>query len=223
MRRYFQFFGLMVFCVTVLMSCGKETVEITDTTVGHSRILFFPSIATKGNKLTIVNQGAAFTDPGAVAILAGQTVTYQTKGTVNTAVPGVYDLSYSAANPEGYSASDFRTVVVIGSDVTANDFSGTYLRAATGVSSIWKKTATGIYEVENPGGAASGKGYKVIVVNYQGNKIKMPKQIAVDPGSGSGTVSSTTETYNAAATPVSYSWVFLAGGYGTALRTFVKQ
>lgn len=215
---------LIIMLFLSYIGCKKaDTVINTDTQVGHSRIVFFPSIAIKGEHLIILKQGDTYTDAGVTAILNGQPTQSTVTGSVNSATPGVYDLDYSASNPEGYSASDWRTVVVIGNDVTNNDFSGTYLRAATGINSTWKKTANGVYEVDNPGGAGVGAGYKVIVVNYQGNRIKIPRQIAVDPTSGAGVVSSRTETYNASASPVTYSWVFLAGGYGTALRTFTKQ
>ncbi|HWJ92380.1 MAG TPA: immunoglobulin-like domain-containing protein [Flavisolibacter sp.] len=209
-----------------LISCNKDDNDFNypEGTVGHSKIVYFPAVAIKGEHLIILKQGDSYTEPGVTATLNGQTAQFTTTGTVNTAVPGVYNLTYESKNPEGYAASDWRTVVVIGNDVAANDFSGTYLRAATGVTSTWTKIAPGVYEVDNPGGAGVGVGYKVIAVNYTGNKIRVPKQFAMDPSSGStGIVSTTSETYNATATPPSYSWIFLAGGYGTGLRTFTKQ
>ncbi|MEO6729949.1 MAG: immunoglobulin-like domain-containing protein [Ferruginibacter sp.] len=204
-----------------MAGCAKEEkIENTDTTVGESKIIFFPTIVTKGSKLVIIDQGTTYTDLGAEAILGGATTTYTTSGgPINTAAPGVYNLKYLAANPEGYTAEDFRTVVVIGNDVAANNFSGTYRRAATGVNSTWTKTAKGVYTVENPGGAGAGTGLTVIAVNYTGNKIAIPKHVSPD----FGVVSSGTETYNAGASPITYSWIFFAGGYGTGLRTFTKQ
>jgi hypothetical protein len=171
----------------------------------------------------ILAQGAAYTDPGVTATVDGEPVPVVTTGAVNTAVPAVYNITYTATNKDGYSSSDWRTVVVIGSDVANHDYSGNYLRT-NGIPSTWTKTATGVYDVDNPGGAAVGAGYIVKVVNYTGSKIAIPKQFAVDPTVGTpGIVSSTSETYNAGDNPITYSWVFLAGGYGTGLRTFVKQ
>ena len=218
MFKYSMLFA--AFCFS-LASCAKEEkIENTDTTVGESKIIFFPTIATKGAKLIILDQGTTYTEAGADAILGGAPTTFTTSGgPVNTAVPGVYNLKYLAANPEGYTAEDFRTVVVIGNDVAAKDLSGTYRRAATGVNSTWTKTAKGVYTVENPGGAAVGAGMTVIGVNYTGNKIAIPKHVSPD----FGVVSSGSEVYNAGATPITYSWVFFAGGYGTGLRTFTKQ
>ena len=214
---------LLVAVSLSFFSCEKtETFNNTETEVGHSRVVFFPVLSTKGNRLVILKQGDTYTEQGANATLNNQPAQFTTAGTVNTATPGVYNLTYTTSNPEGFTASDWRTVVVIGNDVAANDFSGTYLRPGF-VTSAWKKTANGVYEVDNPGGAATGVGFKVIVVNYQGNKIKIPRQIAFDPASGFKEVSSTSETYNPGSTPVKYSWAFLAGGYGTQVRNFEKQ
>ncbi|MBV4358178.1 immunoglobulin-like domain-containing protein [Pinibacter aurantiacus] len=204
----------------ILGSCRKYSPVSNDQNVGISKITYYPIVTIKGEHLMILKQGDAYTDPGVDATIKDQPVTPVVSGSVNTAVPAVYNITYSATNEDGFSASDWRTVVVIGNDVAANDFSGTYLRAATGVTSTWTKTAPGVYNVDNPGGAAVGVGYIVIAVNYTGNKIAIPKQYATDPTVGSpGIVSSSKETY----TPAQYSWVFLAGGYGTGLRTFDKQ
>ena len=211
------------FALFVITSCAKkDTFNYPEGTVGHSTIIYFPSVVINGQHLIILQQGDTYNDPGVKATLGGSPITATPSTTVNTNVAGVYNINYVAKNQQGYTASDWRTVVVIGSDVSANDFSGTYTRAATGVTSTWTKTGNGQYIVDNPGGAAVGAGYKVIVVNYQGNKIAIPKQYATDPSGVTGIVSSTSETYNASANPVSYSWVFLAGGYGTGLRTFSK-
>jgi hypothetical protein len=206
-------------------ACNKEdNFNYPEGTVGISKIIYYPSVSIKGERLIILNQGEAFSDPGVTSILNGQTVQFTTTGTVDTSTPGVYGLTYTAQNPQGYTSSDWRTVVVIGNDVAANDYSGTYLRAATGVTSSWTKKANGVYVVDNPGGAVVGVGYKVIAVNYTDSKIKIPRQLATDPSTGgTGEVSSTNETYFPNASPIKYTWVFLAGGYGTGLRTFTKQ
>jgi Domain of unknown function (DUF5011) len=209
---------LSAFIISVLVSCNKTDFNYPAGTVGGSKIIYFPSVNIKGDKLLIINQGSTFTDPGAVALLNGTSFQFTTTGTVDANTPGIYDLTYSATNPEGYSAADWRTVVVIGNDISSNDFSGVYLRTATGITSTWTKIGSGIYSVENPGGS-SGVGLNVIAVNYTDTKIAIPHQISPDFGE----VSSSDETYALTPLPPAYSWVFHAGGYGTALRTFRKQ
>jgi len=208
---------LSLFAVAVLASCKKDDFNYPAGTVGISKIINFPTIAIKGDRLFIINQGTTYTDPGVTAILAGAPTQYTTSATVSTSQGGVYNLVYTASNPEGYKATDWRTVVVIGSNAAGNDFSGTYLRAATGVTSTWTKTAPGVYNVENPGGAVAGAGLNVIAVNYSGTSITIPKQDSPD----FGIVSSASESYTTAP-PATYKWIFFAIGYGTGLRTFVK-
>jgi surface protein with Ig-like domain len=211
---------VLLIAIIVNASCNKGSdFNYPAGTVGISKIVYFPLVSTIGARLMIIPQGSSFTDPGVDATLNSQPVTPTITGSVDPTTPGVYVINYSASNPQGFSASDFRTVVVIGTDVAANDFSGTYLRAATGVTSTWTKDSTGVYTVENPGGAGVGAGETVIVVNYSGSLISIPQQISPD----FGLVSSSSETYNATASPVTYSWIFHAGGYGTSLRTFTKQ
>jgi hypothetical protein len=216
-----QILSIVLLSTVFFTSCKKDDINNTDEIVGHSRVTNFPEISIKGDRLIILNEGGSYTEPGVTALIKGADVQYQTNGTVNTAVPGVYNLTYSAQNADGYSASDWRTVVVIGNDVAANDFSGSYLRETTGTTTTWTKKAAGVYEIDNPGGAATGYGLKAIVVNYQGSKVKIPRQLGVDPAGSPIEVSSGAESYTPETS--SYSWIFLAPGYGTAARTFVKQ
>ena len=146
-------------------------------------------------------------------------IPYTTSGSVNTNVAGVYTLTYSAVNKDGFPASIARTVAVYSTDAGAsvNDLSGTYVRTATGVASTWSKIAPGVYKVFNPGGAA-GTNVTVIVFNSTGNTIHIPSQ---QIGDGSEMTSSD-EIYTPGA-PAKYVWKILNPGYGTGLRTFIKQ
>jgi len=219
MKKYFKIVG-SVFLLCLFISCSKkETVENTATTVGHSSIIFFPSLAINGEQLVILQPGETFTEEGATAILNGQPIDYTTTGTVDLTTPGIYVLNYEAKNEQGYSATDFRTVVVMGNDVAAHDYSGTYDRivsgAPNGQTSTWTKIGTGVYTVVNPGGAT---GVTATAVNYTGDKIAIPLQTT-----SAGPFSSTNGVYYPAAVPPYYEWKIVNAGYGTALRTFVKK
>ena len=219
---------IIILCTAA--GCNKSNFNYPTGSVGISKIVYFPTISINGSRYVAVAQGSTFTDPGAAAILNGDTTSYTTSGNpgpISTSTPGVYTLTYTAANAQGYTATDWRIVVVIPASVASdpiasrNDFSGVYLRAATGVTSTWTKIATGVYTVENPGGAAAGVGNIAIAVNFSGNTVTIPSQY--DPNFGA-TISTSSETYNAAASPVTYSWVFNdAPTYGSSLRTFTKQ
>ncbi|MDP4149963.1 MAG: DUF5011 domain-containing protein [Bacteroidota bacterium] len=208
------------------VSCNKQTVVDNATNVGISKIVYFPSVTIKGDRVLSFTAGSTFTDPGVTATLNGKPTTVVTSPTISSSTAaGVYTVTYTATNPEGYTASDWRFVVVVPTSavndpvVAANDFSGTYLRAATGVTSTWTKIGIGVYQVENPGGASVGAGKIAVVTNFSGMNISMPPQNDPDYG---GQVSTSGAVYSAGP-PATYHWVFNAGGYGTGVRTFVKQ
>ena len=207
-------------CLLSLASCEKtEEVNNTDDRIGHSRVIFFPTISIVGESVILVPLGQTFTDPGALAQVAGADVTYSTTGTVNTNAAGVYQLIYTAVNSEGFSKSASRIVVVYSTDpsAAANDLSGNYARTSNGSIARWTKIAPGVYSVFNPGGAP-GTNLTVIVFNQTGFNIKIP----VQPASDGSPITSDAEVYNNT-TPASYTWRIVNQGYGTALRTFVKQ
>lgn len=219
-------FTCIILVLVVVHACKKEpSFDYAKDTVGSSRIIYYPSVAIKGQRTIIIDQGTTFTDPGVTATLNGQPVTATSAVTVNSNVPGIYNLEYVATNPEGYTASDWRTVVVMSTSatVTNNNFAGTYKRD-NGVNVFWTKTGRGTYTVDNPGGAGVGVGFVVLLVNYEGNKIAIPKQMAFDPSIGGlNTISSNSEVYNPASSPVSVKYALTAGGYGAQVRNYTKQ
>jgi hypothetical protein len=216
-------FRIAFICLLVLTySCNKETIVDTPTQVGISKVAYYPSISINGAKFVSITEGNAFNDPGATALLNGDTITYTTSMTITaTTASGVYTIDYTATSPDG-SNSDQRVVVVVPASVVtdpviiANDYSGVYVRPATGVTSTWTKLSTGVYTVENPGGS-SGVGLLVVATNYSANNIQIPTQNSPYFG---GIVSSSPSTLNP---PGTYTWNFFAPGYGTQARTFVKQ
>lgn len=205
----------------LIVACNKNDIHNTDDEVGVSRVTHFPELTLKGDRYTNVIIGTAFTDPGITAKEGSADIMYTTTGSVNTNVPGVYTLTYSAINKDGFPAATTRTVTVYSTDgvAAANDFSGTYLRTATGFASSWTKLAPGVYLVTNPGGASVGTGTSVIVFNSTGNNIHMPAQ-EISDGSE---MTSSDEIYTQGS-PSKYVWKIVnAPTYGTALRTFIKQ
>lgn len=232
--------AFLLFLITTvgIVSCKKDNFNYPAGTVGISKIIYFPIISTNGSKTQVFVQGTPFTDSGATAILNGAAVTYTTSQAItSTTAPGVYEVTYTAANPQGYTASDWRIVVVVDPaqaadpTVIANNFSGTYLRAATGVTSTWTKIGPGVYTVENVGGAASGVGLLGIAENPSGNNIVIPVQPSPYYGGSISTSNEGPSMGGVPGTPVpissgptaTYLWEFNATGYGTGIRTFVLQ
>jgi hypothetical protein len=225
MKITFSSFIVLLF-IAGMFSCKKDNFNYPKDTVAGSKIIYFATVETKGDRTIYVTQGDAYGDSGAIAKLEGADIQYTTDGSADPSKPGIYNITYSAVNAEGYSVSDWRTVVVIGTDVTANDFSGTYDRytfdvdgvthVAFGQKAVWVKTAPGIYAVSNPGGAAGADDLTITAVNYTGNKIAIPRQESADFG---GIVSSTSASFTP---PSDFQWALSAPGYGTQVRYFEK-
>jgi hypothetical protein len=213
----------VILCLTVItFSCKKDAIVDTPEQVGISKVAYYPSVQINGEKFVVVTEGAGYNDPGAVALLNGDTINYTTSMTIGTTTPAaVYTIDYAATSPDG-SNSDQRIVVVEPAAVLTDpviisqDYSGTYLRAFTGITSTWTKLNTGVYTVENPGGS-SGVGLLAVATNYSANFIKIPEQ---DSPFFGGVISSSETTYDP---PGTYTWIFFAPGYGAGPRSFEKQ
>lgn len=202
------------------MGCAeKETFNNTQDKVGVSRVIYFPIVSLKGERYVFVAAGGAYTEEGVDAKVGDADVPFTTEGTVNTATPGVYTLTYTAANSDGFTSSVVRTVAVYSTDVSAaaNDFSGSYARSTNGSLAVWTKVAPGVYSVFNPGGAP-GTNLTVVVFNATGNTIKIPPQQTND-----GNITTSSDEVYTPGSPSQYVWKIVNPGYGTALRTFVKQ
>jgi hypothetical protein len=218
MKKTYLFSLIVVF--GVMYSCSKDPIISNSKMVGISRITYYPTITLTGNDVIAIANGAGFVEPGVKATAGGTDVPVTTTGSVDPTVEGVYILNYSATNADGYSSSAKRTVIVYTTDAgaAANDLSGIYLRAATGLTATWTKVAPGVYQVLNPGGSPAGPNLIVYAFNPTDYTIHIPDQIANDGTS----YSSTNEMYNNTVPP-SYTWVILNTSYGTGVRTFVKQ
>src|SRR6202008_1154979 len=100
--------ALLLLILGSIVSCNKVDFNYPPGTVGHSSIIYFPSVKITGSQIISIVEGGTYTDPGATATLAGASVPYTVSPTVDVNTPGVYTLTYSAQNPQGYSATDWR-------------------------------------------------------------------------------------------------------------------
>jgi len=198
-----------------LFSCKKQSFNYPEGTVGSSKITVYPILELKGDRFVAVPIGGAYAEAGVDATVGGTAIDVKIGGQVNTGVAGLYMLSYTGTNADGFSASLLRTVVVYDTkpDAAAHDLSGSYARGAN--TSVWTKMAPGVYLVANPGGAAGAGNIKVMVINPTGFTFSMPKQTAVG-----GTWKSNSESFKPDGS--GYSWAVENVGYGTQVRNFVK-
>ena len=209
---------LLIAAISILSCNKKDDFNYPDGTVGISKITYFPIVTLNGAAYIVVAKGATYTDQGVTAKAGGQDVPVTVAGSVDVSTPGVYTLTYTAKNSDGFSASVSRTVVVYFTDASAssNDFSGDYARSTNGQIASWTKLAPGVYKVVNPGGAV-GATLTVIAINPTGFQIKIPDQISSD----GNTTFSSNESYSAGPPPT-YMWKINNPGYGPSIRTFTK-
>src|SRR5690606_20874174 len=85
------------------------------TTEGFTEITYYPSLKVKGEPVVIINIGAEYVDAGAEAILNGEDVSDQIviKSNVDASKGGIYSVSYSISNDDGFVVTGTRAVYVI--------------------------------------------------------------------------------------------------------------
>ncbi|MCQ2075322.1 MAG: DUF5012 domain-containing protein [Bacteroidaceae bacterium] len=125
-----------------MAGCQKITTE------GVTRTTYYPVITLEGDSYMIIDKDSKYEEPGYSATLNGQDVTsdVEVNSNVNTAVSGVYSVSYSAVNEDGFSASSTRTVVVLDPNDPVEGF---YLSDPSC----------------NRGGTLYGKQYEILILN----------------------------------------------------------
>lgn len=211
MKQILNISFLMLLTMFVI-SCEKDP-----ETANLSRITFYPIITVPGEQWNTIKVGGSFTDPGATAKEGDTDITVTTSGTVDVNTPGVYTITYTAVNKDGYSATDYRYVGVISAAVEGTDMSGSYKRnaGALGVSTV-TKISDNFYFADNIGGiAVPDPSVGVFFYHYDTGKLGVPFQRT--PGNAFAATNATVEL------GVKYSWVVINSGYGAALRTFIKQ
>jgi hypothetical protein len=168
---------ILLIAIIAGASCNKSSnFNYPAGTVGISKIVYFPELQLTGDNVVSVVMAATYTDPGATATINGQSVTTTTSGTVNTSQVGLYFLTYSASNPQGYSATAQRLVVVIPSAETPGvDLSGIY--ASSGETNVTiNKLAPGVYYTPNCWGDGSAAIIPAYFISTDGTSVSIPLQ-----------------------------------------------
>lgn len=113
--------GCAICASALLTSCSGDD-QLTDT-----RVTYYVNLDLQGDEVTITPLGAAYNDAGCKADLNGQDYTDKVRvdGSVDTNALGLYTLTYTAVNPDGFSAQTQRTVIVYDPAVTTS-IAGTY-------------------------------------------------------------------------------------------------
>lgn len=140
------------FVVLLLMtSCRKDNFNYPKDTVGSSKIIYFATFSMAGSPYSSIVQGDNYTDPGATATQNGTELPVTVTGAVDATKAGIYTITYSAVNTDGFPASVKRVVAVLPSaELPGVDLSGSYFYVGTGANDAKiTKLAPGFYSSEN--------------------------------------------------------------------------
>ncbi|MEG1564035.1 MAG: DUF5012 domain-containing protein [Bacteroides sp.] len=167
----------IIYSLFVCLACTLVSCE-GDTTQDVSKISYFVNFEMKGDPIMQVPVGTPYVEPGVIATEGETDITASmvTTGKVDVSTIGVYTLSYSAVNVDGFSKSTERLVVVYNPKITA-DMSGSY------------KVAEGTNRVTDKSGAVKGfSGYKVNISKLAPGVFEVSDFIAgyYDQGSAYG-------------------------------------
>ena len=159
--------SLMVFCSALMFwSCSEDSQD-------PSKVTYYITYTMNGDEVTTIPVGGTFDDPGVVAMEGETDVTGSVKvsSNVDTENVGVYTVTYSATNVDGFDSSVSRTVVVYDPAITTS-MAGTYTidpsqsnRNGSAYSNSFTVTLTelaaGVYQVSDflGGWYDQGSGY----------------------------------------------------------------
>jgi len=138
-------------------SCHKVTTE------GMTGITYYASIVLNGDEEIVVQKGSVYVDEGCYAELDGKDISSEVKcvNTVNAAVSGIYSVTYSYTNKDGFSSSTSRTVYVLDktdplegiyvtNPASFRNYSGTIKKfGGDAFSQLIFKNDKGLYEVQD--------------------------------------------------------------------------
>ncbi|HTM91046.1 MAG TPA: immunoglobulin-like domain-containing protein [Flavisolibacter sp.] len=197
-------------------SCEKDEIHNTDTKVGISDVTVYPVLTMAGSPYVSIVQGGTYTEAGVTAKEGTSTIDVTTTGSVNTGQPGLYVITYSATNKDGFPATVSRTVVVLSAHENAGvDLSGKYDYVAGGYTSTVTKVAEGVYTTDNVWNAATI--IPVVFISLDGLTISVPNQ-----NTGYGPIFGT-GTYNPATKRLVYTLNLPNYGISNSNRNWQKQ
>ncbi len=207
-------------CLVVLIfSCNKETIVDTPTQVGISKVTYYVVLTLKGPAFESVLIGQPYVDSGATAMENGKPTTYTTSGTVDVNTEGIYTITYTAVNQDGYPSSITRNVAVISTAPDPGvDLSGTYANVGSAaLTADISKVAPGVYFTSNCWGGGSSAVIQAYFFCSDGINVTLPVQKFSAYGTldGAGTISASGRI----------TWTITLEDFGpfTATKSWQKQ
>ncbi len=201
----------LIFTGLLFMACS------TDDTANVSAITNYATITLNGESLEILFLGDPYTEKGAVSIAGSEVLPTTITGTVDTNTIGVYKITYSAKNNDGFSSSKTRTVIVMSAQPSTIDLTGTFFR--NGNANNVTKISDRVYVCDNATGYnVDADKITLTFYNLDDKQIYAPYQentsaSGISAESNIGTIISKDE----------WHWVIYASAvFGTAQRDFAR-
>jgi len=209
---------ILFLTVFVISSCKKEPDAVSKIVT-----VSYPTINLIGPAYIHISVGTPYTDQGATLIddITGASSSISAvSNEVNVNVPGLYAVTYSAANSNGFKTTATRTVLVLDYTPPAGldpnyDISGLYQRT-NGIFVNLIKMDNGLYIIDNFAG--SSLVYPAYLLTPDTTSIDIPAQTTF----GGFPIDVTGETFSSGP-PITFAYHVMADGFGTGLRTFIHQ
>lgn len=146
-----------IFNILILVLALASFASCKKTTEGVTGITYYANIQILGDNPAIAVIGQPYEDAGCYTTMNGEDITAQTKVTsnVNTSAMGIYGVTYSAVNADGFAAAVTRDVYV----ANPGHFDNLYIADSrfgsqhyTGAPVMIKKLSDGNYLIDDIAG-----------------------------------------------------------------------
>lgn len=221
MKKYISYLFILAVSGMLLTSCQKDNFNYPDGYVGRSKITTYAIFSLTGGGYASVVKGGTFTDPGATAKQGSTDLKVTSTGTVNTNTVGLYTITYSATNSDGFPATATRLVAVLpAAEAAGVNIAGKYGYATGGSASTITKLAPGFYYTDNfYSGAAGGTVIPAYIITTNGLNWTLPSQSTAYGGlNGTAVLSGTTP-----GSTLVYTINLTDQGIANSKRNWVKQ
>lgn len=202
--------------IAIATACRKRKDDV-------SKVVVVPTMQVAGEKFISIRVGDPMpADEGATVVndapLQGDANVKAVENTVDVNTPGMYYMLYQTKTKNGYTVGAARYVAVTNYDDT-EDLSGLYSRAGTPNVVEIERLARGLYVNKDMGGAGLSDALYFTVINE--TTIAAGPQYSESLGVVIGTSDESLEIIPD--TSITIMYALDAPGYGTAVRTFIKE
>lgn len=130
----------------VATGCSKDIDPID--------ITYYADIQLQGDNPYVVQLGQSYAEPGFVALLNGEDYSSNVtiSSNVDTSKPGIYSVTYSAVNPDGFQSSVSRNVYVLNPGGIANVYLSNCSMGARNyknIPTVISEVSDGVYEIDD--------------------------------------------------------------------------